>query len=147
MANEIDRSWQQKCMWISRKTAYALYTTWEDREQGDIFGNWISKDVGITQTICVVTSFSVENMEFTNRKKSSGPACLLFLEYLNPTFLSLQSMPWPLLCWRRIYEALLNSFSLLSFSHLSIIYSIYSDLFQWNTSFCSEFTWFSLCFH
>lgn len=104
-------------MWTCWKAVYPLYTTWEDTEQGDIFGNWISKDVGITQTICVVTSFSVENMEFTNRKKISGPACLLFLVHLNPTFLSFHSMTWSLLCWR-IYEALLNSFSLLSLSLL-----------------------------
>lgn len=117
MANEVDHSWQQECMWTCWKTVYALYATREDTEQGDIFGNWISKDVGITQTICVVTFFfSVENMKFTNRKKLSGPACLLFLVYLNPTFLSFCSMTWPLSCSRRKSEALLNSFTLLSFS-------------------------------
>ena len=55
MANEVDQSWQQECMWTCWKRAYTLYASQEDREQGDIFGNWISKDVRITQTICVVT--------------------------------------------------------------------------------------------
>lgn len=115
MANEVDHSWQQECMWTCWKIVYGLYATQEDTEQGDIFGTWVSKDVGITQTICVVTFFfSVEDIKFTNRKKLSGPACLLFLVYLNPTFLSFLSMTWPLSCSRRKSQALLNSFTLLS---------------------------------
>lgn len=127
IANEIDHSWQEKGMWTCWKTVHALYTTWEDTEQGDIFGNWISKDGGITQTICAATSFSVENMEFTNRKKLSGPACPLFLAYLNPTFLSFHSMTWPLLCWRRKYEAVLNSFTFLS---LSLLFNYLFHIFR-----------------
>lgn len=51
------------------------------------------------------------------QEKDIWPSMSAFLVHLNPTFLSFHSMTWSLLCWR-IYEALLNSFSLLSLSLL-----------------------------
>lgn len=78
MANEVDHSWQQECMWTCWKTVYALYATREDTEQGDIFGNWISKDVGITQTICVVTFFFCWKHEIYKQEKVIWPSMSAF---------------------------------------------------------------------
>lgn len=114
MANEVDQSWQQECMWTCWRRAYTLYASQEDREQGDIFGNWISKDVRITQTICVVT-FCWKHGIYKQEKViwPCMSAFFFLFVYLNPTFLSFCSITWPLSCSRRKSDALLNSFTLL----------------------------------